>query len=84
MVQIISIGVLCVVRDGVDGLLARGKGEWHDAIRRLACSATLREELAGRAKERVLAEYDYRVRAQEWADAFRWAAEHPGIGRKAA
>lgn len=65
-----------VVRDGVDGLLARGRQEWHDAVRKLATSADLRAEMAGRAKERVLAEYDYRVRAQEWADAFRWAAEH--------
>ena len=65
-----------VVRDGVDGLLARGAQEWHDAIRRLATSSDLRAELAGRAKERVLAEYDYRKRAEEWADAYRYAAEH--------
>ena len=71
-----------VVRDGVDGLLARGAQEWHDAVRKLATSADLRADLAGAAKERVLAEYDYRQRAVEWADAFRWAAEHPGYGAK--
>lgn len=71
-----------VVRDGVDGLLARGAQEWHDAVRKLATSADFRADLAGRAKERVLAEYDYRKRAVEWADAFRWAAEHPGYGAK--
>lgn len=65
-----------VIRHGVDGLLARGAQEWHDAVKKLATSADLRAELAGRAKERVLAEYDYRVRAQEWADAYRWAWEH--------
>lgn len=69
-----------VVRDGVDGLLARGAQEWQDAVGKLAKSKALRDDLAGAAKERVLAEYDYRVRAREWADAFRWAAEHPGYG----
>lgn len=73
-----------VVRDGVDGLLARGAQEWHDSVRKLATSPDLRADLAGRAKERVLAEYDYRLRAQEWADAIRWAAEHPGYGKRSA
>jgi len=67
-----------VIRDGVDGLLARNKGQWREAIRRLAGSRALREELAGRARERVLAEYTADQRAQEWADAYRWAAEHAG------
>ena len=65
-----------VVRDGVDGLLARGAQEWHDAVGRLAKSKDLREQLAGAAKERVLREYDYRQRAEEWAAAYRWAAEN--------
>ena len=69
-----------VIRDGVDGLLARNRAEWRSGVRRLAASASLREELAGRARERVLAEYDARNRATEWADAFRWAAEHAGRG----
>jgi glycosyltransferase involved in cell wall biosynthesis len=69
-------GPYSVIRHGVDGLLARGAQEWHDSIRKLAKSPDLRADLAGRAKERVLAEYDYRVRAHEWADAFRWAWEH--------
>lgn len=69
-------GPYSVVRHGVDGLLARGSQEWHDAVKALATSKDLREQLAGAAKERVLAEYDYRVRAAEWADAFRWAAEN--------
>lgn len=71
-----------IIRDGVDGLLARGAQEWLDAVRKLARSKDLRDELAGRAKERVLAEYDYRQRAEQWADAFRFAAEHPGIGAR--
>ncbi len=69
-----------VIRDGVDGLLARNKAEWREKLRRLAGSAQLREDLAGRARERVLAEYDVRDRAAEWADAFRWAADHAGRG----
>lgn len=69
-----------VIRDGVDGLLARNKAEWREGVRRLAGSRTLREELAGHARERVLVEYDARKRAAEWADAFRWAADHAGRG----
>jgi hypothetical protein len=69
-----------VIRDGVDGLLARNKGEWRDKVRRLAGSAQMREDLAGHARERVLAEYDVHQRAAEWADAFRWAANHAGRG----
>ena len=69
-------GPYSVVRDGVDGLLARGSQEWHDAIKRLAASPQLRADLAGAAKERVLAEYDFRTRAEEWSRVFRYAAEH--------
>jgi hypothetical protein len=69
-----------VIRDGVDGLLARNKAEWREQLARLASSRALREELAGRAHERVLAEYDVRDRVVEWANAFHWAAEHAGRG----
>lgn len=74
-------GPYSVIRDGVDGLLARGSQEWHDAVGKLAKSKDLREQIAGAAKERVLAEYDYRERAKEWADVFRYAAENAGVGR---
>jgi Glycosyl transferase family 2/Glycosyl transferases group 1 len=69
-----------VIRDGVDGILARNKEEWRGGLRRLVASRTFRDELAGRARERVLAEYNPDDRAAEWADAFRWAAEHGGRG----
>lgn len=69
-----------VIRDGVDGLLARNRSDWRDALRRLTGSRDLRADLAGRARERVLADYDARVRVKEWADAYRWAAEHAGLG----
>lgn len=79
-----------VIRDGVDGLLARNKQEWREKLLLLAGSRLLREELAGRARERVLADYDIRTRVHDWADAYRWAAErggrgsvgrlHPGVG----
>ncbi len=69
-----------VIRDGVDGLLARNKAQWREQLGKLAGSRTLREELVGRARERVLAEYDVRDRVAEWVDAFRWAAEHAGRG----
>jgi glycosyltransferase involved in cell wall biosynthesis len=73
-----------VVRDGVDGLLARGRGEWYEAMKKLTRSKDLREQLAGAARERVLKEYDYKDRAKEWADAFKWAAENKGKGAKIA
>ena len=68
------------IRDGEDGLLAMGAGEWQRALARLAASPVLRTEIAGRARERVLAEYQAAARASEWAAAYRWAATHPGIG----
>jgi glycosyltransferase involved in cell wall biosynthesis len=69
-----------VIRGGVDGLLARSKTDWRDALAQLASSPALREDLAGRARERVLADYNVETRAAEWAAAYRWAAEHPGRG----
>jgi hypothetical protein len=71
-------GPFDVIRDGVDGLLASTAADWLAHLRRLASSSALREELAGRARERVLAEYTVAARAAEWADAYRWAADHAG------
>lgn len=71
-------GPFDAIRDGVDGLLASTPAEWLGHLTRLAASRDLREELAGRARERVLAEYTVAARAPEWADAYRWAAEHAG------
>ena len=79
-----SPGPYDAIRDGTDGLLASSRGEWLEALTRLAASSTLREELAGHARERVLAEYTVDQRADEWADAYRWAADHAGRGRMAA
>jgi glycosyltransferase involved in cell wall biosynthesis len=70
-----------VIRDGEDGLLARGPADWARQLRRLAGSAGLRAEVAGLARARVLAEYTIATRAAEWADAYRWAAAHGGFGR---
>jgi glycosyltransferase involved in cell wall biosynthesis len=70
-----------VIRDGIDGLLARTPADWERHLRRLAASPALRGELAGRARERVLAEYTVCRRAAEWAEAFGWASSHGGIGR---
>ncbi len=63
------------IRHGVDGLVARNRTEWLDAVGRLARNPALREDLVAAARERVAAEYDYRVRAQDWADAFHAALE---------
>ncbi len=68
------------IRDGVDGLLVGTHDEWLHALRQLAASPAMREDLASAARERVVAEYTVDVRAAEWADAYRWAAEHAGRG----
>jgi glycosyltransferase involved in cell wall biosynthesis len=73
-------GPYSVIRHGVDGFLVKGKAEWLDTLLALVRSPDLRAEVAGRARERVLADYDAAQRAAEWADALRWAAEHAGIG----
>jgi glycosyltransferase involved in cell wall biosynthesis len=70
-----------VVRDGVDGLVARSRSEWECHMRTLAASPDLRLELAARARERVLADYTVAARAPEWAAAYRWAAEHSPVGQ---
>lgn len=73
-----------MVRHGVDGLLAKGRQEWYDAMKSLVRSKDLRQQLAGAAKERVLKEYNYKDRAKEWADAFKWAIENKGKGARIA
>jgi glycosyltransferase involved in cell wall biosynthesis len=77
-----GVGPYDVVRDGVDGLVAREPGDWERNLRALVASPQLRAELAGRARERVVAEYSSATRALEWADAYRWAAENAGLGRR--
>jgi hypothetical protein len=73
-------GPYAMIRHGVDGMLVSGEAEWHRALTDLAAAPALREEMSGRARERVLTEYQVRDRAAEWAAAYRWAASHPGIG----
>lgn len=72
-----------VVREGVDGFLARGRSEWHDAVGKLARNPNLSRDIAAAAKERVLRDYDFRVRAIEWADAFRYARDNARGARAA-
>lgn len=87
-----AIGAACIAqRMGRDGpfdrlgnelRLVNGHQDWLDAIRLLARSADARAELVGRSRERMAAEYDVHTRAAEWADSFRWAVEHTGIGAR--
>lgn len=66
-----------IIRDGVDGVLAKGRQEWSDGLRRLLDPA-FRADVAAAARERIAAEYSHVKRAEEWANAFRWAADHAG------
>lgn len=70
-----------VIRDGEDGLLAHSGADWARQLRRLVGSAWLRSEIAGRARQRVIADYTIQTRAAEWADTYRWASSHGGFGR---
>ena len=65
------------VRGGWDGLIARSTSDWLSHLRALVGSSDLRGEIAGNARDRVLAEYTVATRAAEWGDAYRWAAAHP-------
>jgi glycosyltransferase involved in cell wall biosynthesis len=67
------------IRHGVDGVLAKGRQEWIDGLK-LLLDPSRRADIAAAARERVLREYNYLDRAKEWADVFKWAAEHRGIG----
>jgi hypothetical protein len=62
-----------VIRDGVDGLLAKGHQDWLTAVGDLARNPTLREDLVACARERVATDYHPARRAGEWAEAFRLA-----------
>jgi hypothetical protein len=75
-----TAGPYDVIEDGRDGLLAASAADWRRALMRLVSSTALRTEIAGRARERVLAEYQAADRAVSWAAAYQWAASHPGIG----
>ena len=59
-----------MIRDGVDGLLARGLQDWYDGVRRLAALPQLRADLVAAARERMAAEYSPKARAALWAEAF--------------
>ncbi|MGD0121096.1 MAG: glycosyltransferase [Candidatus Limnocylindrales bacterium] len=72
-----------VIRDGIDGILARGRAEWSDGLK-LLLDPSRRADIASAARERVMRDYSHVKRAEEWASALRWAAEHRGIGLKAA
>jgi glycosyltransferase involved in cell wall biosynthesis len=74
-------GPFDVVRDGVDGLVARDPADWERQLRSLVTSPGLRSELVAAARERLMAEYTVATRAPSWADAYRWAGEHAGAGR---
>jgi glycosyltransferase involved in cell wall biosynthesis len=70
-----------VVRDGVDGLVARSREDWERSLKMLAASPNLRADMGARARERALADYTVSARAPEWADAYHWAAEHARVSR---
>jgi glycosyltransferase involved in cell wall biosynthesis len=75
-----TAGPYDVIEDGRDGLLARDASDWCQALARLTASPNLRADIVARGRERILAQYQARSRATEWAAAYHWAAAHPGIG----
>lgn len=63
------------VRHGIDGMLARGRREWEEALSALIFDADLRVRIGAAARERVLQEYTRDVRVGEWEAVFRMAAQ---------
>ncbi len=64
-----------VIRDGQDGLLAKGRDEWSKAVARLAKEPNLRSDLVQAAQERIDTEYHPQKRAGEWAAVFSTASQ---------
>ncbi len=75
-------GPFDVVRDGLDGLVARSPDDWLRHLRALVGSSQLRDEICGRARERVMAEYTLSARAPELAEPFHSAVRSAGGGRR--
>jgi glycosyltransferase involved in cell wall biosynthesis len=71
-----------VVRDGVDGLVAREPGDWQRHLAALAGSPELRRRIATEARRRVLADYSVEARAGQWSRAYRAAAAGVAIASR--
>lgn len=63
-----------IVKDGVNGYLARTEAEWEDRLGRLLNSASLRREMGAAGRRLVEEEYDLEGRAREFARALDLAA----------
>jgi glycosyltransferase involved in cell wall biosynthesis len=72
-----------VMADGVDGFLVDTPAQWSERLTELIGSRDLREQVAGRARERVAVEYAAESRAAEWAAVYRWTTRHAGIALRA-
>lgn len=63
-----------IVRPGVDGLLPRTPGEWHDALAKLLADADLSARLGGSGRTRVEEHYSLRANAPKLASVLEEAS----------
>ena len=71
-----------IVKDGVNGIVAKNQREYVDAIERLYHDEKLRAELAANAREYALKTFSLDAIEQEWGDVFNEALAFPKAVRK--
>jgi glycosyltransferase involved in cell wall biosynthesis len=64
-----------IIKDGVNGFLADGPGEWVEKLRKLIHSPELRKSVGEKGRETVEKEYSARVIAPKVLEIFRAAAK---------
>lgn len=64
-----------IIKDGDNGFLADGPGEWVEKLKRLIHSPELRRQIGSKGRETVENEYSARVIAPKVLEIFRTAAE---------
>lgn len=69
------IGANCdIVRHGVDGFLAEGLQDWHDALTQLILSPQLRREFGARGRVRIEQDFSLQTHAPRLIEAIRGVA----------
>ncbi|MFQ5456845.1 MAG: glycosyltransferase, partial [Myxococcota bacterium] len=63
-----------IIKDGMNGILARGEASWSGALLALADDPALRAQLGREGRATVVADYDVRVSAPRLAMAILHAA----------
>jgi hypothetical protein len=71
-----------LVRNGVNGFLARDESDWIDRLSELMADKSLREKLGARGRQTVLEHYDVPVAAERLAKVFEASTHTSGMTGK--